>query len=182
MNLFVTHTDPEICAQNLDDKRVGKLLMEANQMLSLAIKVRLDSKHWEPFVGPGMLTAGLSHKNHPVSIWVRDSFGNFGWTLQHAMFLGREFEHRFGKKHDSARRTSFIYDSGLSAFLFNVMSKDDPKTEEMRPFQNSARHGGLGIDFTHLPVPESYQAYLRNRWQGDARAPRWTNREVPEWV
>ena len=42
MNLFVTDTDPAICAMNLDDKRVGKLLMECNQMMSLALKT-----HWE---------------------------------------------------------------------------------------------------------------------------------------
>lgn len=46
MNLFVTDLSPEKSAMALDDKRVGKLLMEANQMLSLAIKLRLPEHLW----------------------------------------------------------------------------------------------------------------------------------------
>jgi hypothetical protein len=41
LNLFVTDPNPTVCAINLDDKRIGKLLMECNQMMSLAVK-----SHW----------------------------------------------------------------------------------------------------------------------------------------
>lgn len=158
----------------LDDKRVGKLLMEANQMLSLAVKIHL---HWQPYdemwmehVGPGKISSGFAHRNHPVSIWVRETRGNFRWTVQHAYALAAEWKHRFGTVHASSLRTPYI-----AEFEYCVPIGD------LTPFQNSARNASLGVDFSHLPIPESYREYLKCRWPGDTLPVVWTNRGAPSW-
>ena len=172
MNLFVTSEDPWQCARNLDDKRVGKMLMEANQMMSLAVKI-----HWPDDDGSYVfyetsteLTSGWSHLNHPVSVWVRATRSNFLWTLQHGRALAAEFEHRFGHAHGSAARLQYL-----------ETCEDCLPAGDVLPFQNSARHDGLGLDFTYLPVPYSYREYLKHRWQTDKRAVTFTNRGAPAW-
>ena len=170
MNLFVTDPDPVVCAMNLDDKRIGKLLMECNQMMSLAVK-----SHWPEDDGsyvfwetPTELTSGLAYLNHPVSIWVRQTRANFLWTLEHAVALSNEFQHRFNSDHASGNRLAFMR-------RYSDVIPEEGLTE----FQNSAKNGE--IDFTHLPVPDSYRHYLAARWETDKRAVTFTNRHSPEW-
>jgi hypothetical protein len=172
MNLFVTSTDPIECARALDDKRVGKMLMEANQMLSLAVKI-----HWPENDGSYVfwetsteLTSGFAHRNHPVSIWVRETRANFDWTLRHAFALGEEFLYRFGKEHGSAIRTHYL-----------ATCEDCIPAGELLQFQNSARNAGIGVDYTDLPVPFSYRSYLIYRWATDKRAVSFTRRGPPSW-
>ena len=174
VNLFVTDKNPIRSAMALDHKRVGKMLMECNQMMSLAIKLNTPENDWNHCVGPGMLTNGFAHKNHPVSIWVRASQQNFFWTLEHARALGSEFSHRFNKEHGSSERTNFFW----MQLETTISCLPDVG---MLPFQNSARHNGLRLDFTHEDPPFSYRQYLNTRWDGDIRPPKWTNREPPLW-
>lgn len=175
MNLFVTDFNPEITARHLDDKRIGSALREANQMMSLAVKMHtkdadqetLNKKH----VGEGKLTEGFAHKNHPVSIWVRASRANWDWTWEYAHHLSDEYEVRYGKRNASEERTKYLRQFRL------VLPPGD-----MLPFQNSAKNEGLGLDFSDYPVPESYQRYLLARWPNDKRAVTFTNRGEPEWM
>ena len=174
MNIFITDSDPVKCAHALDDKRVGKLLMEQNHMLSLAIKEHYWIDDWYDFQGPGMLVKGEAYKNHPCSIWVRANQANFNWTMCHAFALGEEWTHRFGTIHGSFERTKFMN-------KWINTQRDCLPAGEMLPFQNSAKNQGLGIDFTHLPVPISYREYLKKRWLTDTKPVIFTNREMPRW-
>lgn len=171
MNIFVTDEDPVLCAQNLDDKRVGNLLMEANQMLSLAVKTHHSEDPRFLGIDQGQLTRGFAHQNSPISLWVRHTRGNFDWTAAHARALAAEFKHRFGKEHASAFRTDYI-----SRFAGHIPAG------QLTDFQNSAKNSSLGIDFSWLePVTEAYRQYLRTRWPSGTHAPKWTNRGQPEW-
>lgn len=173
MNLFVTDSDPVKCAHALDDKRVGKLLMECNQMLGLAVKEHWPIKQMSQLSaheGVGKLIKGRAYVNHPVSIWVRASRRNFEWTVAHARELASEFKMRYGGDHASAARTEY-------AFQF----KNLIPAGEMTPFQNSARHEGKGLDFSHLPIHEAYRTYLSTRWKTDILPVNFTGREEPEW-
>ena len=170
MNLFVTDPDPVVCAMNLDDKRIGKLLMECNQMMSLAIK-----SHWLEDDGSYVfwetsteLTSGMTYLNHPVSIWVGQTRANFLWTLEHAVALSNEFQHRFNRDHASGNRLAFMR-------RYSDVIPEGRLTE----FQNSAKNGE--IDFTFLPVPNSYRHYLASRWETDKRDVTFTGRHNPEW-
>ena len=169
MNIFVSDENPVLCAQYLDDKRVGKLLMEQCQMLSLAIKLCDPDGDWEE--GEGMLTRGFPHKNHPCSIWVRANQSNFNWTICHAQALNDEWIHRRGTQHGSGERLPYIRSKG------HCLPEGD-----LLPFQNSARNAGKGIDYSHLPVVEAYRQYLAHRWDTDTMPVTWTNRGEPEWL
>jgi hypothetical protein len=176
MNIFATDEDPILCAQALDDKRVGALLKEANQMLSLAVKLGTNTPririNEQTQCGPGLVTCGFAHQNHPVSLWVRRTRGNFDWTTAHARALAAEFQHRFGKEHGSACRTDYIVQ-----FAGHVPDGD------FQSFQNSAKNDSLGVDFSWVdPVTEAYRQYLLTRWPGDFHSPKWTNRGRPEWA
>lgn len=170
MNLFVTDPDPVVCAMNLDDKRIGKLLMECNQMMSLALKAHWpdqDGSHvfWETSTE---LTSGRAYMNHPVSIWVRQTRANYKWTLEHAMALSNEFQLRFHRDHASGNRLEFMRNH-----------LEDIPDGELTPFQNSAKNSDF--DYTHFPVPHSYRHYLRSRWYYDKRPVTFTNRKSPWW-
>lgn len=171
MNIFATSEDPHECALYLDDKRVGKLLMEANQMLSLAVKIHYRGDPVFLGVGPGQLTQGFAHRNHPVSVWARRTRGNFEWLADHARALSIEFSKRFNRRHESSYRTDYI-------LRFAGDIPDGP----LEDFQNSARNDSLGLDFTWIhPTTEAYRAYLRARWETDKIVPRWTRRGEPRW-
>lgn len=167
MNLFVLDEDPVLAAAGLDDKRIGSALREANQMMSTAIH-RHAPDALE--VGAG-LGCKATHAEHPVTLWVGATRSNFAWCYAYAMACIDEWTLRYGSVHGSGERTPYIWT------LKNCIP-DGP----LLPFQNSARHEGMGLDFTHLPVPDSYKAYLQERWLTDKRVPKYTNREWPQWA
>lgn len=166
MNLFVLDTDPRVAATMLDDKRVGAALREANQMMSTAL---VQSGVEGAEFGAGRLCKP-THQHHPVTLWVGLTQSNFNWCLTYAYALIKEWGVRYGTHHSSGDRTPYI-----GTFLYCI--PEGP----LLPFQNSARHDGFGLNFTHLPVPESYQQYLMERWKTDKRAATYTNREWPVW-
>lgn len=167
MNLFVLDTDPDIAATMLDDKRVGTALRECCQMMSVAA-LRWSETGVE--YGPG-LACRPSHQHHPVTVWVGATRANYLWTWYHANALWNEHRVRYGTWHASGDRLAY-----LKNFVICLPAGS------LLPFQNSARHEGLGLDFTNLPVPISYQRYLCERWKTDKRPPRYTNREWPTWA
>ena len=167
MNLFVLDTDPDLAVQGLDDKRLGSALREACQMMSVA------AQRWSRT--PVEVGAGAayrpSHQGHPVTLWVGATVSNFNWTLRYGWAMSNEWQHRYGTWHSAADRLPY-----LATFVSCLPAGP------LLPFQNSARHGGLGLDFSHLPVPESYRVYLQERWKTDKRPPTFRNREWPKWV
>ncbi len=163
MNIFALHSDPVTCAQGLDDKRLGSALMEATMMLSVPLQSVGE-------VGPGMLCRP-SHQHHPVTLWVGATRGNWLWTVQYAQALRHEWFLAYGTLHAAGERVPYI-----------AAMEDCLLAGPLLPFQNSARHAGLGLDFSHLPVPVSYQEYLQERWKTDKRPPSYRNRGWPEWA
>jgi hypothetical protein len=173
MNLFVTDYDPIEAAKHLDNKRLGKALIEGCQLLSTAVIKTLEDQVDKEEIGPGKLSR-ISHVNHPVSLWVRSSVGPFRWTYAYSVSLDQEYKLRFDKPHESGYRLDTIVN------YYNVMV--DALEIKKLEFCNCAKHQGYGIDFTELPVTEAYRQYLNYRWKNtDKTKPTWTNRAPPEW-
>jgi hypothetical protein len=87
MNIFVVDENPDIAAKSLVDRHVVKMILESSQMLKLAHIIK------------GSLTGTLAWKNHPCSIWTRDSIGNYLWLAKHNLSLCNEYTYRYNKIH-----------------------------------------------------------------------------------
>jgi hypothetical protein len=92
MNLFILSLDPARAAEEMMDKHVNKILLEAVQMLCTAMRVL------EPELPEAIANSlyKLAHKNHPVTIWCRTSRANFIWTLDLVDALHAEWKYRYG--------------------------------------------------------------------------------------
>jgi len=167
MNLFVLDENPTLAAQYLDDKRIGSALREVNQMMSVALHQNaIEGME----VGPGLLCRP-SHQQHPVTLWVGQTRGNFIWALAYAYACIEEWQVRYGTVHGSGLRTPYIG-------TYIACIPDGP----LLPFQNSAKNVGLDMDFSDLEVPVSYREYLKERWLTDKRPALYTNRGYPWWT
>ena len=91
MNIFYLHQNPEQAARYQYNKHIVKMILESAQMLCTAHHCIMTDDADVPYK--------IAHKNHPSSIWARQSGENYTWLYRHMMELGREYERRYGKKH-----------------------------------------------------------------------------------
>ena len=105
----------------------------------------------------------LSHKNHPCSIWARESLTNYLYLGELGLELSREYTHRYGKKHKSQEVIEWclmnkpqIQDNG-----FTTPPKAMPDEYKTEDVIESYRKYYLGAKKTFLT---------------------WKERQVPEWV
>jgi len=150
MNIFVTDPDPKKSAQNLDDKRVIKMILESAQLMSTAINLMGG-------FGPYKST----HINHPCSIWVRTSAANYYWLLDHFVALCDEYNLRYGKIH---KCKSFfpVLSSGVKLM---------PQVDST-PWCNCTPH-------KDMEVIAAYQLTMTEKWANDKRPPTWKNNLRP---
>ena len=86
MNIFALDYDPIVAAEYHCDKHVVKMVLETAQMLST-----ITGHGYRP-----------THINHPCTVWARESTQNFLWLYGLGMALGKEFQHRYRKRHKSS--------------------------------------------------------------------------------
>ena len=165
MNIFATDPCPRISAQNLDDKRVSKMVLETAQMLSAAVRIRAfeegDTTSFSELYGK-------THVNHPCTVWTRSGRQQFDWMIEHGLWLNDEFMHRYGHSLPH-RSTTVITEAAKHRGLF----------DESRPlvfdFNSSGFHTDHGIHF-------NYQLCMSHKWcRLDARRPSWTKRIRPKF-
>lgn len=120
MNLFYLDEDLDKCAEYHIDKHVGKMQLEAAQLLTTTLWVdkylgyiprKLNSeelqvikshKKLEPSIEERTFTRYLpTHENHPSAIWVRSSLEHFYWTVCYVNALNSETQWRGNKSHAS---------------------------------------------------------------------------------
>jgi hypothetical protein len=159
MNLFITSSDPVVCARDLDDRRLIKSILETAQLLSTALRQHGYNHR---------MLYRSTHLHHPVTKWVIKNRGNYLWALAYFKAACREYTFRYGKQHKSG--------SLLPHF---VKGKSAVPPGKLGRFQNSARNTSLGLDFTHLPTMKAYRAYMTTKW--DREDARWTKRGPPKW-
>lgn len=153
MNIFFTDPCPIQCAKNLDTKRMIKMTLESAQLLSTALNSYGVSVGYRP-----------THKNHPISIWVRQSRENYLWLLEHFKALLQEFTERRGKIHAcSALLTTFI--DGVNSL----------PSLGLTPKPNCAANKEKGVSYKHIDdVYTAYKLYLSDRWDTDKIEPTWS--------
>jgi hypothetical protein len=88
MNIFFVDSNPNTAAIMLADQHICKMQIESAQMCCTA--------HWETGSEAPYKRA---HKNHPSTIWTRNSINHYRWLVEHGLEICKEFEKRYGKKH-----------------------------------------------------------------------------------
>lgn len=161
MNIFASSPNPETAAITLDNKRVVKMVLETAQILSSA--AHLNGYHNHRLYRP-------THTGHPCVLWASRSRRNAAWLLMHFDALASTYTRRYQRVH----RSTMIRGALVSAIKH---LPDRP----IEPFQNSARHASLGLDFSALPVHQAYRTYLCERWRTDKLAPDWGCDPVPSF-
>lgn len=164
MNIFVTSQCPIKCSQEMTNVHVVKMILESAQLLSTAHFV-LDGVQvgYKP-----------THKNHPCTIWTRETAGNYAWLYNHFKALCREFTARTGKTHKSSEQLQalWLWPKGI-------------KAGELTPFALCVSEEFTGV--SDLNVHQRYQAYLNVKfaeWRSRDKPIKveWTNRAKPSWV
>ena len=83
MNIFVLDTDPIKAAQYHADKHVVKMITETAQLLNSTYYFTNEKDK---------ASYKLTHKNHPCSIWARESLDNWVWLKQLGLALYDEYK------------------------------------------------------------------------------------------
>ena len=96
MNIFYFDDSPVTSAASQPDKMLVKMPLETAQMLSTAHRV-LDGDEYADANG----LYKTAYKNHPCTIWARESSANYLWLYEHFIALGKEYTYRYGKEHAS---------------------------------------------------------------------------------
>lgn len=165
MNIFVTNVCPTQSAKEHCDVHTVKMILELSQMLSTAHFV-LDGNRvgYKP-----------THINHPCSVFVRRTRGNYEWAYKHFKALCEEYTFRTGKIHLTQEKClealleppRAILDGGLTEFAMAM------------PDEYKAR----GI----FDQTKAYKDYLNSKfkeWTSREKSVKvsWSCREIPSWV
>ena len=90
-----------------------------------------------------------THKNHPVSIWVRADPKHYNWTLQLAFALVGEYYKRYGKIHACCAHLERLQELGTPEHLCK---------ETYTPPPNKRAYEGLpkGISYFDCAINDQY--------------------------
>lgn len=129
MNLFYLDDNLDKCAEYHIDRHVGKMQLEAAQLLTTTVWVdkylgyvprKLTSeelgvinaaKRLEPSIELRLFTRYLpTHINHPSAIWVRSSLEHYYWTVNYVNALNDETVYRGNKSHASCAEANRLTD------------------------------------------------------------------------
>lgn len=164
------------------DSHVVKMIIETAQLLSTAHRiidgeqVLVELRHKETgkvkkknvWILPDNrndIVYACTHVNHPSAIWTRQSVENYNWLVDHLYHLGKEYTHRYEKRHLTIEKCFYTL--------------------------QSPPHGLRDWDWTKPPsaMDESYIisddpiVNYRNYYKhGKERLHKWKNRQPPPWI
>ena len=152
MNIFVLDQNPVKCAEYHNNKHCVKMVLETSQLLC--------GVHW---MTGGEAPYGLSHKNHPCSIWARTCIENYVWLCDLGLALCKEYTYRYGKRHKSQDIVEWCM----------VNLPDLPELGDVTEFALA-----MPDDCKVGDAISSYREYYRIHKKSFCD---WKNREIPEW-
>lgn len=188
MNLFFLDPNPVVAASLYCDEHLGKIRLEAGQMLSTAyhfskhIEIKskdtgLVYKTGKPIIHyfvQGNRIYGKAFVNHRTTVWVRTAQGNWDWTLEHLKALQKiwvcagcngtdteEIIASFNKTSSLLRLPAGMTDVPL-AMYDSVKSK----YKEKEPISVAV---------------QAYRDYMCAKVFKNGERPTWTINQQPEW-
>jgi hypothetical protein len=157
MNIFFLDTDVRKCAEYHVDKHSTKMCVEYAQLLCSAHHITDQNQK-----SNNQVPYKLSHKNHPCSIWVRESLSNYLYLCELGLELCKEYTYRYGKRHKSQEVIEWCVTNKVK-----ICDKGFTEPPKAMPDEYKVKD-----------VVESYRNYYRGAKSGFAS---WKKREVPEW-
>ena len=154
MNIFTLDDDPVIAAVLQCDRHIVKMPLETAQMLCTNLHLFGLEAPYKP-----------THKNHPCTVWARESLGNWEWLLAHGNALGEEYTRRYGKVHKS----HLVIKECAKVLV--------PLLGERTPFA-MAFHDKWKIDDNPI---KSYRNFYSNKQFQDGSIPKWKHTPTPQW-
>ena len=154
MNIFFLDEDVKKCAQYHVDKHVVKMILETAQLLCGVHHVTAHDTAHVPYK--------LSHKNHPCSIWCRESLSNYLYLCELGLELCKEYTYRYGKRHKSQDVIEWCL----------INKPNIPDIEFTEPAK------AMPDEYKVKSVVESYRNYYIGAKSGFEI---WKNREKPFW-
>lgn len=154
MNIFPLHDDPVLSAVSQCDRHIVKMPLETAQMLCTNLHLFGLEAPYKP-----------THKNHPCTVWARESLGNWEWLIAHGNALGEEYTKRYGKVHKS-----HLVIKECAKFLVPLLG-------ERTPF-------ALAMDDkwkTNNDPIKSYRNFYSNKVFQDGSIPTWKHTPTPQW-
>ncbi len=157
MNVFILDFDVKKCAEYHCDKHVVKMILETAQLLCGAHQVPTK---YRP--STDQVPYKLSHKNHPCSIWVRESLSNYLYLCDLGLELCKEYTYRYGKRHKSQDVIEWCLTNKI-----NISDKGFTEPPKAMPDQ-----------YKEKDVIKSYRNYyIFDKFKFAV----WKNRETPDW-
>ena len=176
MNIFYIDRDPRVCAEQMVDKHVVKMILETAQLLSTAHRI-LDgeeyvgqspsgrkAKRWRLPDDRETTLYSATHINHPSAVWCRQSKANYHWLYQHFLGLLDEYTYRYGKTHKCAAMSD-----DLGQFPQNIADK-----------LGTAPTPAMAEEY--IVSKDSLESYRNYYKQGKIHLHKWTKRNPPEWL
>ena len=153
-------SNPTIAASNLLDKHIVKMPLESAQMLCTAHRV-LDNVD----VVAGQPIYRSAYKNHPSTIWARQTSENYSWLYRHFIGLCEEYASRYDKIH--------LCDTKF-AHALSHLPKNIPYGDFIQPPQCMPLHCKVEGD-SIAAYRKYYQTEKKNIavWKDEATKPKW---------
>ena len=157
MNIFFLDPLPEVAAKHHCDQHCSKMMIEYAQLMSTAH--RLTGSPWAE------QCYKTAHKNHPSTIWTRESKDNYKWLYELWSSLAREFRQRRGKDHGSWTKLKDIL-ANVPPALPERLLMDPPQC--------------MPDEYKQSSCTKAYRAYYRGdkarfaKWE-------WPNSVQPWW-
>jgi len=156
MNIFVLDYNPKVAAQSHCDKHVVKMILETAQMMcTTAHLVGVDSPY-KP-----------THKNHPCTVWARESQQNFRWLMELFNELHEEWMWRYN------HNDNHLSYAKLQEVDWDLVIERLPDIG-LTPFAQA-----MPEEYRDSDAVTAYQTYYVN---DKADLLNYTGRRVPSWI
>jgi hypothetical protein len=163
VNIFFLDECPYEAARMQVDKHVVKMIVETAQILSTNHRI-LDGDE------KGVLPDGrqenfykATHRNHPSTVWARQSIQNYNWVVDHLHGLLQEYTHRYKKTHKTQR------------LFFDLQSPP----MELKDYDWTPPPSCMPEEYRIGTYVDNYREYYR---KAKSHIHKWTNREPPDWL
>ena len=166
MQLFILSLNHKECAEFMMDKHVSKIIIEAVQMLSSAKRI-IDPN--DPNTSYDELYK-ITHVNHPVTIWIRQSLDNYQWTLDMIEAMHNEWKFRYDHPLEKIHAS---YKIAQKLSLWRPRADQFPVVG-LTPFAQAIPNIYKSDD-----IIESYRKYYQS--EEKQKIATWKKRSKPEW-